>query len=101
MKDESISVMRMGIEALVGTVLLFLIFIATYLGKGWFLKEQENEVIKAQFKINAEIYHLISGEDISGDDIIEFILKHDMRYDYYIIINSIRSTNFLNIKIKT
>lgn len=84
MEKESTEMIRVGIEAALVTVVLICIIGMTIAGKSWYARERESEYIKLRIAKSADAYFLESGIALSGSDIVEFILKNDALYDYYI-----------------
>lgn len=110
MEDEAVDVSRLGIELLVTSVFIALTVSLMFYGKRWFAKEEYYKYQTAYMKESAENWTLESRATnaeytflnsaakttnekladipadmkISGDDIINFIVRNDARYQYYI-----------------
>lgn len=86
-REELQDVIRLAINmAAMGifcVILFFLSITARHLYNRESLITNQGEVMRNE----AADYLFEYGENVSGNDIVEFILKYDNKYDYYITIN--------------
>lgn len=87
-KEELQDVIRMAINmASMGIFCVILFFLSItarhlYAREAWITNEGE------RMRNEAADYLFEYGENVSGNDIVEFILKYDNKYDYYITIDN-------------
>ncbi len=76
----------MGIElSMFAALCLLLVFIAITT-RDMFSFKEEQEDTKELIKAQGDKYFLEYGDHIYGSDIVEFIIKYDATYDYYITL---------------
>lgn len=86
-REELQDVIRLAIKmAAMGVFCVILLFLSIttrrlYNREAWITNQGE------LLRNEATDYLFEHGESVSGNDIVEFILKHDNKYDYYITID--------------
>lgn len=86
--EELHSIIKLAITmATISVFCIILIYLASiarkmYAREAWVLQLGEN------IRMEAEDYLFQHGQVVRGNDIVEFILKHDNRYDYTIKVGS-------------
>ncbi len=87
-KEELQDVIRLAMNmTAMGIFCVILFFLSTtarhlYQREAWITNQGE------LLRNEAADYLFEHGENVSGNDIVEFILKYDNKYDYYITINT-------------
>ena len=84
MEKEMTSVLEIGAEAVVGTLLLFFAVTLILFGKQWYSDEVNYQGSKEDVAKAAEEYAIIDRDSVTGADIVEYILKYGSTYDYII-----------------
>lgn len=88
MQDEATDVVRVGIELVVASIFLFLLVGTAITGRNWYRKEEYHKYETQYMAETSPNWTFESvakkGTTVSGNDIVDFIVKNDTRYDYVI-----------------
>lgn len=86
--SESVSdTLKMGVSCAVFAILFaFLIPIAVTTGH-WYMAAENRKSQTDYLNSLSETYMMEQKREVTGNDIVEFILKNDSRYDYYITVH--------------
>lgn len=68
-----------------GVLCVFVVFIST-ISRNLYSLQEEQEVIQEDLQEQSRNYFFNYAEHIYGSDIVEFIIKYDESYDYYITL---------------
>lgn len=87
--DHATDAARMGIVCAAFAILFASIAGMAFTVRRWFYAADLREGQTVYMKALADAYIMEQQGDVSGNDIVEFILKNDSRYDYYIVADGI------------
>lgn len=87
--DDSIDSVKAGVVCIVFAVFFFLMIPAARTAHTWYVQAENRQSQTGHMKALADAYLLEQKSEVTGNDIVEFILKHDALYDYYITVNGI------------
>lgn len=85
MENETQSALEIGIEAIMGALLVFAAATLIFFGKQWYSDETAFEYTKQDISMLAAEYSMTNRDSVTGADIVEYILKHGSSYDYTIV----------------
>ena len=74
----------MGITAILSAALIVLMVTGCVHAKGWYVTRDEYEVRKVEVQQSADTYKFEMVAEVTGDDIVEFMLKYGLNYNYKI-----------------
>ena len=88
MHNEVEDTIRIGIEGIIMSVLASLIVVIVLFSYDLFTRADDTKYIRQSVEEKADTYIFESGQNVSGTDIMDFILKYDAKFDYYINIGA-------------
>ncbi len=87
--NEGLETAKIGVVCIMFTLLLVIVAFINADTHSWFRHQRERAEISAYMNEKTETFIFDDASSVSGADILEFILKHDSKYDYYVKINTI------------
>lgn len=104
MSEEALDVSKIGIELLVTSIFIAIVVGLMVYGQRWYAKEEyykyqtaymnetadnwtfESRALKSEDAYNTakNLSDIKTGMKVTGDDIVNFILRNDAKYNYYI-----------------
>ena len=104
LSEEALDVSKIGMELLVTSVFIAIVVGLMFYGQRWYAKEEyykyqtsymnetadnwtfESRALKAEDVYNTanNLSDIKAGMKVTGDDIVNFILRNDAKYNYYI-----------------
>ncbi len=85
-KEELQDIIKLAVNMSSLSIFCIIIFFLSSSAKQLYNNEEWLTVEGELLREEATDYLFEYGENVTGNDIVEFILKHDNRYDYYITI---------------
>lgn len=86
-EEISVETMKMGVTCAVFAILFACLIPVATISRHWFVEAENRNSQTGYLETLSDAYMLEQKKEVSGNDIVEFILKNDARYDYYITVN--------------
>lgn len=87
-KEELQDVIRLAINMIAMGIFCVILFFLFSIARHLYQREEWITNQGELLRMEADDYLFEHGENVSGNDIVEFILKYDNKYDYYITIDA-------------
>jgi uncharacterized protein with ATP-grasp and redox domains len=80
--------LRLAMELVMFGVLCIMVVFLSTISRNMYSLKEEQEAVQEYMKEQSENYFFNYAEHIYGADIVEFIIKYDETYDYYITLKN-------------
>lgn len=87
LSDESLETMKIGVTCAVFAILFAALVPLFFVARGWYMEAENKLSETGHMKTLSDSYIMEQKGEVTGNDIVEFILKNDSLYDYYITVN--------------
>lgn len=84
--SSAVETIKMGITSAVFAVLFAVIVPMAFTAEKWYMEAENRKSQTGHMKTMADSWMMEQKGSVAGNDIVEFILKNDSRYDYYVIV---------------
>lgn len=89
LEDSSVETMKMGVVCAVFAILFTSLIPLAVISNHWFIEAEGRKSQTGYLEAMSDAYMLEQKKEVSGNDIVDFILKNDAKYDYYITVNGV------------
>lgn len=72
----------MGITVIITTVMIIMMVFGCVGAKEWYATRDEYEIHKTEVQRTADTYKFETVAEVTGDDIVEFMLRYGLEYNY-------------------
>lgn len=87
LSDSALDTIKMGVVCALFAALFAALVPAAYMARHWYIEVENRQSQTEYMKDMSDAYMFEQKKEVSGNDIVEFILKNDAKYDYYITVN--------------
>lgn len=85
--DSALDTIKMGIVCAVFGVFFLAMVPLARTAEAWYVRASDRQSQTGHMKVLADSYMMEQKAEVTGNDIVEFILKNDSMFDYYITVN--------------
>lgn len=87
LSENALDSMKMGVTCAVFAILFAAMIPLALSARHWYMVAENRQSQTGYLHDISESYIMEQKKEVSGNDIVEFILKNDSKYDYYITVN--------------
>lgn len=87
LSESAVDVIKMGVTCAVFALLFIAMVPLALTTRHWYMAVENRQSQTGYLNSLSDTYTMEQKGEVTGNDIVEFILKNDSRYDYYITVN--------------